>query len=148
MWYRTRPEHLGADRLKSLERENRELKRANELLRKAATFSRRRSSIADRSDGSFIDQQLREHGIGSICQQLPIASLPTFVHKVRQAEPAKQSLRQQRDQSPLIDIRRGWEDNYQVCGPRKFGLNRIVSRSLLHIVRWSTNRFSPVSRNN
>ena len=39
------------DRLKALERENRELKRANEILRKASAFSPRRSSTANRSDG-------------------------------------------------------------------------------------------------
>jgi transposase len=35
------------DGLKRLERENFELKRANEILRKASAFSRRRSSTAD-----------------------------------------------------------------------------------------------------
>ena len=39
------------ERLKALERENRELKRANEILRKASAFSPRRSSTAKRSDG-------------------------------------------------------------------------------------------------
>ena len=37
-------------RLKELERENRELKRANEILRKASAFSPRRSSTADRGE--------------------------------------------------------------------------------------------------
>jgi transposase len=45
-------------RLKELERENRELKRANEILRKAPRrFSHRRSSTADRSDGSVYPGQ-------------------------------------------------------------------------------------------
>ena len=35
------------ERLKDLERENRELKRANEILRKASAFLPRRSSTAD-----------------------------------------------------------------------------------------------------
>jgi len=39
------------ERLKDLERENREVKRANEILRKASAFSHRRSSTADPSDG-------------------------------------------------------------------------------------------------
>jgi transposase len=39
------------ERLKELERENRESRRANEILRKASAFSRRRSSTADPSDG-------------------------------------------------------------------------------------------------
>ncbi|SEF65930.1 hypothetical protein SAMN05216334_105144, partial [Nitrosomonas ureae] len=48
---------------------------------------------------TFIDQHRREHGVESICQQLPIAPSTYFAHKARQAEPAKQSLRHQRDQS-------------------------------------------------
>jgi len=39
------------ERLKALERENRQLKRANEILRKASAFLPRRNSAADRSDG-------------------------------------------------------------------------------------------------
>jgi hypothetical protein len=39
------------EELKRLQRENFELKRANEILRKAPAFSLRRSSTADRSDG-------------------------------------------------------------------------------------------------
>jgi transposase len=37
--------------LKALQRENAELKRANDILRKASAFSPRRSSTAGRSDG-------------------------------------------------------------------------------------------------
>lgn len=44
----TREERAG---IKQLERENRELRRVNEILRKAAVFSSRRSSIIYRSDG-------------------------------------------------------------------------------------------------
>ena len=39
-------------RAKALEREVRELKRINEILRKASAYLRRRSSTADRGDGS------------------------------------------------------------------------------------------------
>jgi len=41
------------ERIKELERENRELRRANEILRKAADFSPRRSSTANRGDGGL-----------------------------------------------------------------------------------------------
>jgi transposase len=49
-------------RLKELERENRDLKRANEILRKRRRISPRRSSTAERSDGVVrgrTSQQLR-----------------------------------------------------------------------------------------
>ena len=41
------------ERLKELERENRELQRANEILRKAWLISPKRSSTAGRSDGDI-----------------------------------------------------------------------------------------------
>lgn len=50
---------------------------------------------------------------------MPIAPSTYFAHKARQAEPARHSLRHQRDKSLLTDIRRVWEDNYQVYGARK-----------------------------
>ena len=48
-----------AARLKELERENRELKRANEILRKAEFFSSRRSSTANRSDDRIYPPRAR-----------------------------------------------------------------------------------------
>jgi transposase-like protein len=41
------------DRMKELERENRELRRADEIIRKAAAFSPRRSRPHPESDGVF-----------------------------------------------------------------------------------------------
>ena len=41
------------ERIKQLERENKELQRANEILRKAAAFSPRRSSTAHTNNGGF-----------------------------------------------------------------------------------------------
>ncbi len=41
------------ERIKQLERENKELQRANEILRKAAAFFARRSSTAHTNNGGF-----------------------------------------------------------------------------------------------
>ena len=49
------------DRLKTLERENRELKRANRSCGRPRRFSRRRSSTADRGNGG-----LHRHGAGTV----------------------------------------------------------------------------------
>lgn len=87
---------------------------------------------------TFIDQHRREHGVESICQQLPIAPSTYFAHKARQAEPAKQSLRHQRDQSLRIDIRRIWEDNYQVYGARKVW--RQLNREQISVARCTVER--------
>ena len=61
-------------RMKALERENRELKRANEILKKAAAFFRpggARPQTQVRVD--FIDPHRDEHGVEPICKELPIA---------------------------------------------------------------------------
>ena len=44
------------ERIKQLERENNQLQRANEILRKAAAFSPRRSSTAHANNGGFYSQ--------------------------------------------------------------------------------------------
>lgn len=62
-------------RLKELERENRELKRANEIL--------------------------------------------NHTHRARARDPAKRPPRQHRDEAVAVEIRRVWDTNFQVYGPRK-----------------------------
>ena len=52
-----------AERMKALERENRELRQANEILARRARILRWRSSTAGRSDGGFIDTHRDAHGV-------------------------------------------------------------------------------------
>lgn len=62
------------DRVKELERENRELKRANEILRKASAFFRPGGARPPREVMvAFIDAHREEYGVEPICAQLPIA---------------------------------------------------------------------------
>ena len=65
-------------RMKALERENRELKRANEILKKAAAFfaqaeldRKPRSCLLQAGRVDFIDQHRDEHGVEPICKELP-----------------------------------------------------------------------------
>lgn len=73
--------------LKQLQRENRELKRANEILRKASDFcpggARPRTEVMV----SFIDPHREAQGVESICRQLPIAPSSYCEIKARQADP-------------------------------------------------------------
>lgn len=64
---------MGGDRLKELERENRELKRANEILRKASAFCPGGTRPPTEVMVSFIDTHRAVYGVESICAQLPIA---------------------------------------------------------------------------
>jgi transposase-like protein len=66
------------EELKRLQRENFELKRANEILRKAAAFFARRSSTAERRMVAFIDHHRDTYGVEPICAVLPIAPSTYF----------------------------------------------------------------------
>jgi len=68
---------------------------------------------------SFIDEYRAAHGVESICAQLPIAPSTSYEHKVRQADPARLPPRVQRDIELSREIRRVYEENFQVYGARK-----------------------------
>ncbi|AWN14213.1 Mobile element protein [Salinisphaera sp. LB1] len=64
------------ERIKALERENRELKRANEILRKAsAYFAQAELGPPTQVMVTFIDDYRRVYGVGPICRVLPIATV-------------------------------------------------------------------------
>jgi len=68
---------------------------------------------------SFIEDQRVVYGVESICRVLPIAP-STFYHRLTcRADPSKASVRQQRDAELRPEIKRVWDENYQVYGVRK-----------------------------
>ena len=68
-----------SDRLKALERENRELRQANEILRKAsAYFAQAELDCRYKPMIVFIDDHREVHGVEPICKALPIA--PSTYH--------------------------------------------------------------------
>ena len=96
------------ERLKALERENRELRRANEILRKAsAYFAQAELTMVD------------GYGVEPICAELPIAPSVYYEHKRREREPERCSARSRRDGELRPQIRRVWESNFGVYGARK-----------------------------
>lgn len=68
---------------------------------------------------AFIDGHRGEYGVESICETLPIAPSTYYVHKARGTNPALLSDRAQRDAELEVHIRRVWDANFQVYGPRK-----------------------------
>ena len=68
---------------------------------------------------SFIDQHRAEYGIEPICAQLPIAPAIYYEHKAREAEPERVPPRVRRDAELSPEIRRVWEENFEVYGARK-----------------------------
>jgi putative transposase len=68
---------------------------------------------------AFIDAHREVHGVESICTLLPIAPSTYFRRKAEQRDPMKRSARSQRDEVLQAIIRRIWNENQQVYGPRK-----------------------------
>ncbi len=68
---------------------------------------------------SFIDDQRGVYGVEPICAVVPIAPSTYYEHKARQADPRRLSVRAQRDAVFRGEIRRVWEDNFEVYGAKK-----------------------------
>src|SRR5215471_225721 len=68
---------------------------------------------------AFIDTHRGEYGVESICAQLPIAPSTYYEHKAREANPTRVPARTRRDRELKVDIRRVWDENFQVYGVRK-----------------------------
>lgn len=67
----------------------------------------------------FIDEHRDQYGVEPICRVLPIAPSTYRTHAGRVADPAKLSQRAKRDAELRPEIRRVWEENFQVYGVRK-----------------------------
>ena len=110
-----------AERLKALERENRELRQANEILRKASAYFAQ--AELDRFRGSSHDRLHRRSSSGlrgrADLQVLPIAPSTYHAHVARRADPSRLPDRVRRDAHLKVEIRRVFEENFRVYGVRK-----------------------------
>jgi len=68
---------------------------------------------------AFVDDHKREYGVEPICRVLPIAPSTYYWHKAREADPSLCSSRAQRDELLKPEIRRVWDQNFQVYGAEK-----------------------------
>ena len=110
------------DRQRLLERENRELRRANEILRKASAFFAA-AELDRRLRGcilvSFIDEHRHAYGVEPICAVLPIAPSTYYAWLRRRGDPASRAARVQRDEVLQAAIRRSWAARQRLYGARK-----------------------------
>ena len=67
----------------------------------------------------FIDDHRATYGVEPICAVVPIAPSTYFRCRTQQEDPTKRSVRARRDDDFRVDIRRIWDANFQVYGPRK-----------------------------
>ncbi len=68
---------------------------------------------------SFIDDHRDLYGVEPICAVLPIAPSTYYERKAREADPERVPARAKRDATLRADIRRVWQENFQVYGVRK-----------------------------
>jgi putative transposase len=68
---------------------------------------------------AFIDAHREVYGVEPICRMLPIARLTYHEHAARRADPDRLPPRAKRDAGLCPEIRRVWEENFQVYGVRK-----------------------------
>jgi transposase InsO family protein len=68
---------------------------------------------------AFIDDHRVEYGVEPICRVLPIAPSTYYEHKARERDPSRCPARAQRDAWLRPEIRRVWDQNFQVYGAEK-----------------------------
>ncbi len=68
---------------------------------------------------AFIDDHRDAYGVEPICRVLPIAPSTYRAHAACAADPSRASARVRRDGALRPEIRRVWEDNFEVYGVRK-----------------------------
>ncbi|XRI72603.1 IS3 family transposase [Acidithiobacillus montserratensis] len=107
-------------RIKALERENKELRRANEILKLASAFfcpgGARPPSQALKG---FVDQYRGDYGVEPICKVLQMAPSGYRRHAALQKNPALRSPRARRDEEIIVEIQRVWAASRQVYGADK-----------------------------
>jgi len=87
---------------------------------------------------SFIDRHRDEYGVEPICEQLPIAPATYYEQKAREAQPEREPPRLRRDAEISGEIRRVYNDNFQVYGARKVW--RQLGRDGIAVARCSVER--------
>lgn len=85
-------------RLKALKRENRELRQANEILRKASAYFRSGGvGPPVQAVMEFIEEHRAAYGVEPICRILQVAPSGWYERQARRRNPARQPARAKRD---------------------------------------------------
>nr|WP_199899984.1 IS3 family transposase [Escherichia coli] len=107
-------------RLKELERENRELRRSNDILRQAsAYFGEGGVRPPLEKMMPLLDKLHEQYGVGPVCSELHIAPSTYYHCQQQRHHPDKRSARAQRDDWLKREIQRVYDENHQVYGVRK-----------------------------
>ncbi|WP_409530682.1 IS3 family transposase [Shigella dysenteriae] len=107
-------------RLKELERENRELRRSNDILRQASAYFCE-GGVRPPLEKVMprLDKLRKLYGVGPVCSELHIAPSTYYHCQQQRHHPDKRSARAQRDDWLKKEILRVYDGNHQVYGVRK-----------------------------
>nr|WP_165798246.1 IS3 family transposase [Escherichia coli] len=107
-------------RLKELERENRELRRSNDILRQASAYFGE-GGVRPPLDKMMplLDKLREQYGVGPLCSELHIAPSTYYHCQQQRHHPDKRSARAQRDDWLKKEIQRVYDENHKVYGVRK-----------------------------
>ncbi|HBB9220585.1 TPA: IS3 family transposase [Escherichia coli] len=107
-------------RLKELERENRELRRSNNILRQASAYFCEGGVRPPLEKVMALLDKLREqYGVRPVCSELHIAPSTYYHCQQQRHHPDKRSARAQHDDWLKKEIQRVYDENHQVYGVRK-----------------------------
>nr|WP_164965870.1 IS3 family transposase [Escherichia coli] len=107
-------------RLKELERENRELRRSNDILRQASAYFGEGGVRPPLEKMMPLLDKLREqYGVGPVCSEQHIAPSTYYHCQQQRHHPDKRSARCQRDDWLKREIQRVYDENHKVYGVRK-----------------------------
>ncbi|WKB51641.1 IS3 family transposase [Eleftheria terrae] len=128
-----------AQRVRELEREVKELRRANEILKLASAFfgpggARPPYEVLK----AFVDAHRNDFGVEPICRVLQIAPSGYRRHAMRRREPGRCCARTQRDAQLMSEIDRVWQSNRQVYGADKVW--RQLGREGMKVARCTVER--------
>jgi putative transposase len=88
---------------------------------------------------AFVDAHREVYGVESICAQLPIAPATYYTHRARSLDPERRPARQRRDEELSGEIRRVFDANFQVYGPRKVW-RQLTLRDGIEVARCTVER--------
>lgn len=106
-----------AERMKALERENRELRQANDTLRKTSADLPGGTRPSVQAMAAFSDK----YGVEPICRVLPIAPSIYYERVAQLHDPLRMSARAQRDQALKPEVLRVFSENFGVYGQGRCG---------------------------
>ncbi|XAE42981.1 IS3 family transposase [Nguyenibacter vanlangensis] len=128
-----------ADRLKALERENRELRQANEILRKASAYFAPGGARPPLSEmTAFVDAHRAAYGVEPICRMLQIAPSAYYERLRKRREPDRRSAQSKRDEVLKPEILRVFSEHFGVYGVRKVW--RQLGREKIEVARCTVAR--------